>query len=387
MFKQSYFLHLAFASYLPQSPRPMVLAVLSNIYKHTRKSYQRVASQLQIPEYFSGKNQRIVDKIVNIETETINTFTIFRIGESAHLKNIPILLRGKTEYIHTLQTTGENKNDDLVLVHGYGVGLMNFYKMLGTLSKQYKIWSIDLIGMGASSRPDFNLKTTEDTIDYFVESIEEWRKSVGLESFYMSGHSFGGYMVTWYALKYPHRVKKMMLLSPAGISRIDKSFLDQRTLAQYTWWRRQLMKYLIRRWNNGGLTPRDFMSALWFWRDRLLKNYLKRTHLKDREMELAVDYMKNILTLPASTQRSLHLILGFPGGCGVKPLEDHLRKLESPLDIYYGEYDWMNSSGALRASKRGDFRGKVHIIPHAGHVMSFDNPEYVANLMNRNKHN
>jgi cardiolipin-specific phospholipase len=40
-----------------------------------------------------------------------------------------------------------------------------------------------------------------------------------LDSFVLAGHSFGGYVSGLYALKYPHHVKKLLMLSPLGITR------------------------------------------------------------------------------------------------------------------------------------------------------------------------
>ena len=38
-----------------------------------------------------------------------------------------------------------------------------------------------------------------------------------LKSFYLVGHSFGGYIAGSYTCKYPQHVKKLILVSPIGI--------------------------------------------------------------------------------------------------------------------------------------------------------------------------
>jgi pimeloyl-ACP methyl ester carboxylesterase len=61
---------------------------------------------------------------------------------------------------------------------------------------------LDLLGMGGSSRPDFNLETPQECVDFFLNSIEEWREKMNLYKFYLVGHSFGGYISGLYAVKY-----------------------------------------------------------------------------------------------------------------------------------------------------------------------------------------
>mmetsp|Transcript_35872 Transcript_35872/g.32267 ORF Transcript_35872/g.32267 Transcript_35872/m.32267 type:complete len:129 (+) Transcript_35872:310-696(+) len=107
----------------------------------------------------------------------------------------------------------------MVLLHGYGGSSVLYYPMAKKLAERYQVYCIDFLGMGLSSRPEFKHKTTEDTISFFIDSIEEWRKAVGInEPFYLGGHSFGGYMAGQFAVKYTDRVKKLLLLSPVGVS-------------------------------------------------------------------------------------------------------------------------------------------------------------------------
>jgi cardiolipin-specific phospholipase len=78
--------------------------------------------------------------------------------------------------------------------------------------------------MGSSSRPeDFKYEvddcfSAQETIDYFVDYLEKWRLAMdNLTDFILAGHSFGGYVVGNYALKYHQHIKKLLLLSPIGI--------------------------------------------------------------------------------------------------------------------------------------------------------------------------
>ena len=79
---------------------------------------------------------------------------------------------------------------------------------------------IDLIGMGGSSRPENFDKSSsaQASIDYFTDYIEKWRvKMNNLTGFYIAGHSFGGYIVGNYALKYKQHIKRTLLISPIGV--------------------------------------------------------------------------------------------------------------------------------------------------------------------------
>lgn len=50
--------------------------------------------------------------------------------------------------------------------------------------------------------------------NHFIDSLEDWRKKIGLEKMTLAGHSLGGYFATCYSKKYPERVEKLYLISP-----------------------------------------------------------------------------------------------------------------------------------------------------------------------------
>lgn len=108
----------------------------------------------------------------------------------------------------------------LVLVHGYGASGVIFYRILKKLVEaDFHLYLVDILGMGASSRPIFDVDQSPESADqFFVDFLEKWRVAMGdLKEFFLAGHSFGGYICGNYAVKYPQHLKKLLMLSPVGM--------------------------------------------------------------------------------------------------------------------------------------------------------------------------
>ncbi len=105
-------------------------------------------------------------------------------------------------------------NEWAVLVHGYATPLFIYDKIAESLvNNGYKVLRYDLPGRGLSERVD---KTYNH--DLFATNLEELVNYViGSDSFYLVGTSMGGAIVTAYTARHPERVKKLVLLAPAGM--------------------------------------------------------------------------------------------------------------------------------------------------------------------------
>lgn len=149
-------------------------------------------------------------------------------------------LNNPKQYINTFSITptepSQSAPPPAVVLHGYGAGLGFFFQNFVALGnwagkRRTSVFFMDWLGMGRSARVPFTVKSKRSNIDgrvaeaesFFIDSLEEWRDKMGLEKMTLVGHSLGGYLSIAYALKYPTRVNRLILLSPAGIPRDPNS--------------------------------------------------------------------------------------------------------------------------------------------------------------------
>ena len=125
---------------------------------------------------------------------------------------------GDGNRIWSVEINTENKSrSPLVMVHGFGSGAGLWAMNYDDISKTQPLYAFDVLGFGRSSRPSFPSEGAEVETE-FVEAVERWRKEVGLTKFILLGHSLGGYLACAYALRYPHRVRHLILADPWGMN-------------------------------------------------------------------------------------------------------------------------------------------------------------------------
>lgn len=106
----------------------------------------------------------------------------------------------------------------IMMVHGMGGGVGLWALNLESLSRNRPVYAFDLLGFGRSSRPVFS-DNAREAENMFVESIENYRRAMGLDKFILLGHSLGGFLSAAYTLRYPQHVKHLILVDPWGMPR------------------------------------------------------------------------------------------------------------------------------------------------------------------------
>jgi len=248
------------------------------------------------------------------------------------------------------------------------------------------------------------------------------------------GHSLGAYFSVAYALKYPDRVHKLILLSPAGVARgpnysepsreltddqgqtmtsgssastdgtgntrppiREKSSFHRATKGRVEDIReeqkenkrqesrtRRLLTYL---WEEGW-SPFQLVRSTLFWGPMLIGKYSSRRFggLTPDETRDLHDYIMNITLAKGSGEYCISHILE-PGAHARLPLVDRIDALRKdlPVTFVYGDHDWMDPVGGeesiRKLKKAGNPNGKMYIVEGAGHHVYLDNKEAVNGLL------
>jgi len=96
--------------------------------------------------------------------------------------------------------------DSVLFLHGTGGHAETFARNIGPISQKYHALSIDMIGHGYTDRPGITYM-----MDVFADHVVRVLDAYGKESTVISGESLGGGVACWTALKYPDRVKALIL--------------------------------------------------------------------------------------------------------------------------------------------------------------------------------
>ena len=104
----------------------------------------------------------------------------------------------------------------VVVVHG-GPAMDHSYLLpqLARLGKGYKLIFYDQRAMGKSSE---QVDSSSMTMDNFVEDLEGIRKAFNLGKMNLMGHSWGGLVSMFYAVKYPDHLNTLILCNTTAAS-------------------------------------------------------------------------------------------------------------------------------------------------------------------------
>ncbi len=138
-------------------------------------------------------------------------------GLSERFERYYVPINNQKYRIWTLSMNHQLVSTPVVFIHGACCSIGLWALNIEEISKTNPVYAIDILGFGRSSRPKFG-NDPAVIENQFVDSVEDWRREVGLTQMILVGHSFGGFLSTSYALKYPQHVKSLVLVDPWGFA-------------------------------------------------------------------------------------------------------------------------------------------------------------------------
>lgn len=113
----------------------------------------------------------------------------------------------------TFHYQDEGDGPTLVLLHGVASSSHTWDGWVKELRHYYRIIRVDLPGHGLTG-PDPTRKQYD--IDYMTDMLNKLLVRIGVDKAHIAGNSLGGYIAWNYAVDYPEKVDKLILLDSAG---------------------------------------------------------------------------------------------------------------------------------------------------------------------------
>ena len=230
----------------------------------------------------------------------------------------------------------------LLLLHGIGASAERWLRVVPLLNRNFRIIIPDIVGFGYSDKP-----TVEYTMNYFVEFLRDFLKSIRIQRIHIIGSSFGGLLAAEFAMEFASIVKKMILVSPAGTMQTSTKTLDEYILAALY----PTMENARRAFSDMAYDPKVVT-------DDIVKDFVNR------------------MKLPNSKYAFMSTLLGIRN---TQDLENRLTKIILPTLLIWGREDKMIPS--VHAEDYLRIRNsKLITIPNSGHTPYTETPSLFAKI-------
>jgi Predicted hydrolases or acyltransferases (alpha/beta hydrolase superfamily) len=245
----------------------------------------------------------------------------------------------------------------LVLVHGLGGSWQNWLENIPQLARSHRVIALDLPGFGASPMPGWEI-----SIQTYGALVSAFCEALGTGPVPLVGNSMGGFVSAEVTVSQPQIVRKLALVSAAGISHARMYRAPAETAARMA---RAAAPFAMRRYDRALRRPR--------LRRRMIGHIVHRPELMRREM--LWELIRYGLDPPG-------LVAALRGLAGYDFL-DRLPDVETPTLIVWGRNDLVVPvSDALEYARliRGS---QLEIFDGCGHLPMAERPVRFNRLLDR----
>lgn len=241
----------------------------------------------------------------------------------------------------------------LLLIHGLASYMPVWQRNLDALAQHHRVVAIDLPGYGKSSKANYDY-----SMAFYARIVDGVIDALGLRRVVLVGHSMGGQIALTHALKFPGKAERLVLIAPAGLERFGRG--------EGSWLAEAVDKDYVAK------TPPEAVYG----------NVAVNFYSMPKEARFMVDDRLRIIGGPDfdaftyAVARSVYAMVH-------EPVIDKLSQIQVPVLVIFGEDDALIPNpvlhgGTTRAVAEGGTRllprGRLVMIPRAGHMVQFERP-------------
>jgi pimeloyl-ACP methyl ester carboxylesterase len=247
----------------------------------------------------------------------------------------------------------------VLLLHGVGTSLVTWNRNIGPLAAAgFRVLALDLPGHGDSDKPRH---LSYDPVAGAI-LIQQFMAHLGLERLSLVGNSAGGLIVSLFALKYPERVERLVLVASGGLGRNLPWFLRIASLPMV-----------------GELLYHPHLDRHYYIAGRVF-------HQRPPFLSEVLPEMLRVRTLPGAKHAALQAIRSSINLLGLRKqryILQQLQQLPVPLMIVWGEQDKVLPVSHARSVQQALPDSLVHIMPQCGHWPHMERAEEFNDLLAR----
>jgi pimeloyl-ACP methyl ester carboxylesterase len=273
---------------------------------------------------------------------------------------------------------GDPKNTAILLVHGYGGSAINFFRIIPELMKHFFVIAIDLLGFGASDRPEYKFDKFDRTIGYFTTSIVTLLNFLNIRKVILIGHSMGAFICSHLTLLIKERVIALFLVGAAGFT--SRTFTKEEFEVMFAkvgkWYAvpMEIVKIFDYLTVDQKIPLLDFVSK--DIKYDLVTAYFEdgAPYLNREEKELFVRYYKVVHELGSCGHNAIFALLKY-GSYSEYPI---IKILQENPDIlafmYYGELEWLDIDHYRMELNRHGLQKNYRLLKGCGHQVFMQSP-------------
>jgi len=254
---------------------------------------------------------------------------------------------------HAIFYVVKGEGEPLLLIHGYGAGSWVWEKQMDILSRNYKVYALDIIGYGYSDRPRI-----EYTPETYIHFLRDFMDGLGIERAVLIGNSMGGGIAWAMAALFPKRVKRLILIDcvpPDVLNQVrNESF---RTLAVIK--DIPFLPYLV-------IASRSKRSVKAVLQECFFDRTLITPTLLNRQWEL-IRFKGSTWVLYSTLKHAKD----------TSKMGDYLSLINHPTLLIWGERDLVFPPSVGESLHQAIKGSKFHLIKKSGHIPMWETPEEV----------